>query len=199
MTKPVSLVLASASPRRAELLAQIGVAFTIQSADIDESILPTEDPAKYVRRLANAKAREVALSIAQQAFVLGADTVVVVDGEVLGKPKELDDAAQMLAKLSGREHHVLTGVALVESPQARQIQSFVVTTAVRFRCLSSQEITAYLNSGEPMDKAGGYGIQGLGGALVKSITGSYSNVVGLPLAETHELLSGVGHDTGLSA
>lgn len=193
-----SLVLASASPRRAQLLDQIGVAFTTQSADIDESIIANEGPADYVERLANSKAREIALRITQQAFVLGADTVVVVDAEVLGKPEGPQAAAAMLAKLSGREHQVLTGVALVESPGAKHIHSFIVTTTVCFRSLTTAEINAYVSCGEPLDKAGGYGIQGLGGALVKSITGSYSNVVGLPLAETYELLRGVGYATGLS-
>ncbi len=192
------LILASASPRRRELLTQIGVDFVTQSADIDESHLANETPDDYVMRLANAKASKVASKVLESQCVLGADTIVVVGDEVLGKPKDMEAAASMLSKLSGREHRVLTGVALIDATDVRMIESFVVRTTVHFRRLSDAEINAYIKCGEPMDKAGAYGIQGLGGAFVKSITGSYSNVVGLPLAETFELLSAAGLKTGLS-
>ena len=202
------LILASASPRRAELLTQIGVSFTIRPADIDERLVEGEGPAAYVLRLAGTKARAVAKYAGGRhsgarhsgngSFVLGADTIVVVDEEVLGKPANTLDAAAMLTKLAGREHQVITGVALAAAPQGNELKSFVVRTKVRFRQLTEEEISAYVRSGEPMDKAGAYGIQGLGGVLVESIEGNYSTVVGLPLAETFELLSAFDIDTGLS-
>jgi septum formation protein len=194
----LGLVLASGSPRRRELLTQIGVAFTVQSADVDESLHLNEKPSDYVVRLAKAKAAAVAGATLAGQCVLGADTTVVVSDEVLGKPKDAEDASSMLVKLSGREHQVLTGVALVEAGTQKVIQALMATTTVQFRDLSATEINAYIRCGEPMDKAGAYGIQGLGGAFVRSITGSYSNVVGLPLAETFELLSAAKLQTGLS-
>lgn len=192
------LVLASGSPRRRELLTQIGVAYTVQSANIDESLLPYEKPDEYVARLANAKATMVAGMTLEGQTVLGADTTVVVGDEVLGKPTDAEDASTMLAKLSGRQHQVLTAVALVRSLSKKLISAQTVTTTVVFRQLSPAEIDVYVRSGEPMDKAGAYAIQGLGGAFVKSIHGSYTNVVGLPLAETYELLAAAKLRTGLS-
>ncbi len=186
----VDLVLASASPRRRELLAQIGVRCLIDVADIDETPLLGEAPADYVARLALAKARAVQhrrrqSSGAQDLPVLGADTTVVQSEHLLGKPADAAEARTMLARLSGAEHDVLTAVALVAGEQESVRLS---RTRVFFRTLSADVIARYVESGEPMDKAGAYGIQGLGGALVARIEGSYSGVVGLPLGETVDLL-----------
>lgn len=176
------LILASASPRRRELLAQIGVRHRVQAADVDESLLPGETAADYVLRLARAKAaavRDVRLP------VLGADTSVVIDGDVLGKPLGDADAKAMLRRLSGREHQVLSAVALCRGDR---IEAQLSVSRVWFRSIDDALIDRYVASGEPEDKAGGYGIQGLGGALVSRIDGSYTGVVGLPLAETVDLL-----------
>lgn len=183
------LILASASPRRRELLAQVGVRARVQVADVDETALPGETPADYVSRLALAKARAVRSRRRQagdvELPVLGADTTVVIDGQLLAKPADAADAGAMLARLSGREHEVLTAVALVAGDREAVRLS---RTRVRFRALGAAAIARYVASGEPMDKAGGYGIQGLGGALVDRIDGSYTGVVGLPLGETIDLL-----------
>lgn len=188
------LVLASASPRRRELLTQIGVRHRVQVADVDESLLAGETPEDYVRRLARAKAGAV-LRLLQAGSgpdreagdlpVLGADTTVVIDGDVLGKPADAGEAMAMLQRLSGREHRVLTAVALVAAGRESVRLS---DTRVRFRQLSAAVIERYVATGEPLDKAGAYGIQGLGGALVAEIAGSYTGVVGLPLGETIDLL-----------
>jgi len=177
------LVLASASPRRRELLDQIGVQYTCAPQNIDEAVLDGEDAAAYVERLA----REKALSGAKQTSlpVLGSDTSVVLDSEILGKPTSKEHAAQMLRGLSGRQHHVLTGIAIC---QGDQCLSQVVTTQVNFIELSSEQIERYIATQEPMDKAGAYGIQGKAAVFIDSISGSYSNVVGLPLTETAQLL-----------
>lgn len=178
------LLLASASPRRRDLLSAAGVAFTVAPADIDESRLPGEDPRAYVRRVATAKARAVAVR-APGARVIAADTTVALDGHVLGKPADAADATAMLTALSGRTHHVHTAVVVIDAGRVRRR---VVTTQVRFRALRPDEIAAYIATGEPFDKAGGYGIQGAGGALVDHVRGSYTNVVGLPLAQALALL-----------
>lgn len=185
------LYLASGSPRRRELLAQIGVPFTAISADIDETPLTHESPSDYVERLARGKAaagRNVAESDTPFC-VLGADTAVVLDGKILGKPVDEADACAMLKMLSGAEHEVLTAIALLEGERC---ESRVVRSVVRFRPIDSDEAAAYWASGEPMDKAGGYGIQGLGAVFVAGLNGSYSAVVGLPLCETAELLGHFG-------
>ncbi len=184
-----SIILASASPRRAELLQQIGLKFSVRPADIDETPEVDETPQHYVERLA----REKALSVAESSplcVVLGSDTSVVLDGRILGKPTDAADARETLARLSGATHQVMTAVALANDGQC---QSVLVTTEVCFRDLSSEEIDAYVASGEPMDKAGSYGIQGLGGIFVDELRGSYSAVVGLPLQETAALLAGAGY------
>lgn len=185
------LFLASASPRRRELLAQIGVPCVRQIASIDETPLPAEPAAAYVERLARGKARAglAALAGRADAVVLGADTAVVLDGGILGKPADFAEARAMLRALSGRSHQVLTAVALA-SP-AREAAR-VVASEVSFRALGEAEIAAYWASGEPRDKAGGYGIQGLAAVFVRRIEGSYSAVVGLPLCETAELLGEFG-------
>lgn len=179
------LILASASPRRRELLESAGVAFSVHPADADETWRPGELPRAYVLRVARAKARVVAERFAGRS-VLAADTTVAIDDRVLGKPVDAAHAAAMLGDLAGREHAVHTAVVLRAG--ARETHR-VVSTRVRFRPLSAAEIAAYVATGEPFDKAGGYGIQGRGGALVDVVHGSYTNVVGLPLAETLGLLA----------
>lgn len=183
-----TLYLASGSPRRRELLTQIAVPFLTQIAPIDENALPDESPIAYVERLARAKAQAglAALADTADAVVLGADTAVVLDGRILGKPAGRDEALATLSALSGRTHQVLTAVALVSR---ERLESRVVTSQVTFRVLAQAEIEAYWASGEPQDKAGCYGIQGLGAVFVSQLHGSYSAVVGLPLCETAELLA----------
>lgn len=183
-----TLYLASGSPRRRELLTQIAVPFLTQIAPIDENALPGESPIAYVERLALSKAQAglAALTDTANAVVLGADTAVVLDGRILGKPTDRADALATLSDLSGRTHEVLTAVALVS--RERQV-SRVVTSQVTFRALSQAEIEAYWASGEPQDKAGCYGIQGLAAVFVSQLQGSYSAVVGLPLCETAALLA----------
>ncbi|MCL7945222.1 Maf family protein [Marinobacter sp. ATCH36] len=184
-----SIVLASASPRRAELLRQIGLSFHVRPADIDETPGTGESPVHYVERLARGKA--LAVQAAEpSATVIGSDTSVVLGGRILGKPQNSQDAADMLRRLSGTTHQVLTAVAIAS---VNACESRVSVTDVRFRGLSDEEINAYVATGEPMDKAGGYGIQGLGGIFVEELRGSYSAVVGLPLQETAELLAGAGY------
>ncbi|MHA7926570.1 MAG: Maf family protein [Marinobacter sp.] len=184
-----SIILASASPRRAELLQQIGLNFSVLPADIDETPEPDEAPEHYVERLAREKALAVA-ETSPECLVLGSDTSVVLDGIILGKPSDPADARDTLARLSGATHQVMTAVALAKEGQC---QSCLVITEVGFRGLSAGEIEAYVASGEPMDKAGSYGIQGLGGIFVNELRGSYSAVVGLPLQETAALLAGAGY------
>ncbi|MBW7470544.1 Maf family protein [Marinobacter sp. F4218] len=184
-----TIILASASPRRSELLQQIGVTFSVQPAHVDETPRPGELPEHYVERLARDKALAVAAT-SPGALVLGSDTSVVLDGVILGKPGSPGDAVETLLRLSGATHQVMTAVALAED---NRCASRVVTTEVTFRPLSKAEIEAYAASGEPMDKAGSYGIQGLGGIFVSKLQGSYSAVVGLPLLETAALLADAGH------
>lgn len=183
-----TLYLASASPRRRELLAQIGVSFTTHVVPIDETPQPGEAPAAYVERLALAKAQAAlgTLDDRHDAVVLGSDTAVVLDGRILGKPVDREDALATLAALSGREHQVLTAVALVSGARA---EARVVASTVRFKALDRTQLEAYWATGEPRDKAGSYGIQGLAAVFVSQMQGSYSAVVGLPLCETAELLA----------
>lgn len=183
------IILASASPRRAELLQQIGLSFSVRPADIDETPEPRETPEHYVERLARAKALAVAQS-SPECLVLGSDTSVVLDRVILGKPSGASEARAMLARLSGATHQVMTAVALAWDGVCH---SRLVVTEVRFRALSAGEIEAYVASGEPMDKAGSYGIQGLGGIFVNELRGSYSAVVGLPVQETAALLADAGY------
>lgn len=218
------LVLASASPRRRELLAQAGFSFEVRPAYVDEDVRGGEDPVAYVTRLAREKAEAVFRELTAEShpsgknkdtarvghpvdsaagipptsentdpghpadtLVLGADTTVTLDGEILGKPADAEDAKRMLAALSGRTHRVITGVAVV-SAQRTEVAAEI--TAVRFRALSAEEIAAYVATGEPMDKAGAYGIQGLAAKWVPRIEGCYFNVVGLPLALVATMLEG---------
>lgn len=196
-------VLASSSPRRKELLAQAGFTqaefqFLQVSPDIDESHLAQESPLAYVTRLALEKARAGLALCADITApkVIGSDTIVVLDGQLLGKPVDIQDAQRILALLSGRTHQVMTAIALVYDEQDLGLQhvSRVCETSVTFSELSQQDIAKYIASGEPMDKAGAYGIQGLGGCFVSKISGSYTGVVGLPLVEMRELLHLVAPD-----
>jgi nucleoside triphosphate pyrophosphatase len=186
------VVLASASPRRRELLTAAGFDFDVAPISVDETRQPVEAPAAYVERLARSKAQAAAGHDTERA-VIGADTVVVVDDDVLGKPRDAEDAARMLRRLAGRAHEVLTGVAVVW--RGRTL-SHVERTTVWFARLSESDIAWYVASGEPLDKAGAYAIQARGSRFVKRIDGSYSNVVGLPVAAVIELLqkSGVPGD-----
>jgi septum formation protein len=192
--KPVALiVLASASPRRAALLASAGVAFIVVPSRITEDRRPGEAAEAFVRRLAAAKARDVAASglTGPAAFVLGADTDVVLDGEILGKPRDDDDARAMLERLSGRIHEVLTGYEVYDAARRRG-EGGVVRTRVEFAALNRGEIEAYVAGGEPRGKAGGYAIQGRAAGMIRRIEGSYTNVVGLPLREVLETLARMG-------
>lgn len=185
-----SLLLASASPRRRELLAQIGIDCRVGPVAIDETPAPGESATALVERLARAKAT-AAVPAAGAAVVLAADTCVEVDGELLGKPVDAAAADAMLARLSGRSHHVHSGIAVAADGATA---ASVVTTRVTFRAITPAERAAYWASGEPADKAGAYAVQGLGAIFVRSLEGSYSNVVGLPLFETAARLAAVGID-----
>jgi septum formation protein len=179
------IVLASASPRRRELLTQLGVPHEVLVADIDETAMPGEDAQRLVVRLALAKAQAVSQQLQDARPVLGSDTVVVVDGAVFGKPVDRADCLAMLAALSGRTHQVMTAVALVTATGAAQALS---CTDVTMRPITPEEAAAYWESGEPQGKAGGYAIQGRGAVFISHISGSYSGVMGLPLYETAQLL-----------
>lgn len=185
------IYLASRSPRRAELLAQIGVRFAPVAVEIDETPRPGESPEDYVRRIAVEKALAGCAAVAHQdpRPVLAADTAVIIDDEILGKPLDRPDFLRMIARLSGRTHQVLTGVALA---QAGEVWYELSTSRVCFRVIDDREQLAYWTSGEPHDKAGGYGIQGLGALFVTELQGSYSGVMGLPLYETGRLLHRAG-------
>lgn len=182
------MILASGSPRRRELLDQIGVSYQVQPADIDETPGDNEPARDYVMRMALTKARAIAHRYPSQP-VLGADTIGELHGQILVKPMDEADAARILSAMSGSTHQVMTAIALAQNMDGElKEQSLTVVTQVRFRTLSEDDIRAYIATQEPMDKAGAYGIQGMGAVLVDHIEGSYSNVVGLPLAETARLL-----------
>jgi septum formation protein len=195
----VRLVLASASPRRAELLRAAGIDFEVVPGDVDEVMDVEETPEGYARRVAQLKAEAARLRAGERP-ILGADTIVLVDNEVLGKPRDADDAKRMLRLLSGREHAVLTAVCLINpeepaeaGPHVRwRVRTQVARTTVEFAALSPEEIDWYVASGEPMDKAGGYAIQGLASRFVTRIQGSYSNVVGLPVSVVYRLCTTAG-------
>lgn len=184
------IVLASASPRRSELLESAEISFSVQPGDIDETPLPGESPKAHVLRLARGKARVVA-DRSEGHFFIGADTVVVCDGEIMGKPVDEADAIRMLRKLSGVPHQVITGYAIVDAVTGATT-SGAVATDVFFKELSESEISAYVATGCPMDKAGAYAIQGGAAYMVRRIEGSYTNVVGLPLCEVVEALRELG-------
>ena len=181
-----SLYLASGSPRRQELLTQLGVSFERIVTGIEEKRAEGESAQQYVSRLAREKAQAGVALVPRDLPVLGADTIVILNGAVLEKPHDTEHAARMLRRMSGQTRQVMTAVALADS---QHVLDCLVVTDVTFRVLTDDEIAAYIASGEPMDKAGAYGIQGLGGCFVRKINGSYHAVVGLPLVETYELLS----------
>lgn len=183
------LHLASASPRRRDILMQLGLVFSQSSADVDETRLSGESAAEMVVRLATTKARTAASALDDNFVVIGADTTVVLDGKVYGKPADRNAAVAMLLQLSGRQHDVMTGVAVIARDDARTALS---SSRVRFREIDPAEAEFYWQSGEPVDKAGGYAVQGLGALFVEELTGSYSGIVGLPAFETATLLAEVG-------
>ena len=187
----MKIVLASQSPRRRQLLGQMGLEFTTQSPEIDEVAFQGRDARDLVQILSREKARWIAGQVDPETLVIGADTVVVRDGEILGKPKGEEEARAMLASLSGRTHQVCTGVTVCRGDK---VLTQVEETQVTFRPLTDQEIRQYVSTGEPMDKAGAYGIQGLGGLLVAGIQGDYHNVVGLPVCRLGRMLLDFGVD-----
>ncbi len=180
------MILASQSPRRKALLTQAGVSFTVVESGVEENVPPGTSPEETVRLLAVQKAEAVARTLAEPAVVIGADTVVALDGVIFGKPVDEADAEQMLSALQGKAHQVFTGVALIDTTQTPHFQQvFVSSTAVSMYPLSQEAIQAYVASGEPMGKAGAYAIQGLGATLVERIEGDYNTVVGLPLSAVY--------------
>jgi septum formation protein len=194
----MKLILASSSPRRAEILRNAGISFFVLTSAIDETPVPGESPNDLVLRLANAKAELVAARAVGPAIVIAADTIVTLDGKILGKPRSSDDARRMLEQLAGRTHWVVTGVALTRLPDAAHLE-FVESTLVHFDPLSSEEISAYLSTGEPYDKAGAYAIQGRAARYIPRIEGCYFNVVGLPLARVTAALQDLGWSNHASA
>lgn len=184
------IVLASASPRRAELLRQIGLCFQVIPSGVSEEFNADLTPPEQVMALAFRKANDVAFAMSE-GLIIGADTLVVLDGQVLGKPSGPEEAQKMLSRLSGREHSVFTGISLVNVSKGQTLTDYV-ETKVRFRRLKQEEINFYIASKEPLDKAGAYGIQGLGAIFVDKIDGCYSNVVGLPLSKLATLLQKMG-------
>ena len=192
-----TLILASASPRRAQILRDAGIAFEIVAPSVEENVLAGESAEEMVLRLAEAKARAAAASIApktRQILVLGADTTVVAGGDgatILGKPESAEDAARMLRMLSGRTHRVLTGIAVIRLPDG-EFRSAVESTSVTFANFGEDEIQSAIASGEPLDKAGAYAIQGRAGKFVTRVAGSYSNVVGLPIERVRAILDEMG-------
>lgn len=186
----IRLILASNSPRRRELLQNAGFQFDVRPSGIEETRLPGESAEDFARRLARDKALDVARQSEAGSFVLGADTVVAVNGEILEKPADAADAARMLRTLSGRAHRVMTGVCLVRAPETILAWTHE-TTLVTFRNLTADEIDSYVASGEPFDKAGGYAIQGLASRFIPRIEGCYFNVVGLPIPRVYDMLKNV--------
>jgi septum formation protein len=187
----MKLILASASVRRAEILHDAGFSFTVLSSAVDETPYPGETPHDLVQRLAAAKAELVAARAVGPAIVIGADTIVTLEGHIFGKPRSTDDARHMLEKLSGHTHAVVTGVALIRLPDSERL-TFVESTLVHFAALPAEEISRYLATGEPHDKAGAYAIQGRAGRYIPRIEGCYFNVVGLPLARLQQALTALG-------
>jgi septum formation protein len=186
------LILASGSPRREALMRQVGLRFEVEPSDADESLPEGVPAAESAEQLALKKARQVAAG-RTEGLIIGADTVVVVDGRILGKPSGPEEASAMIRRLSGREHQVITGIAVVDAATAES-RSDSVSTDVCFALLSDEIIERYVATGEPLDKAGGYGIQGYAALLVEAIRGDYNNVVGLPVRRLAELLGEFGYD-----
>ena len=182
----MKLILASSSPRRKELLKQIGLRFEVVPSRVEEKIKDGEDPVEHVLRLAEEKALDVA-NKSRDSWVIAADTIVLIDGEILGKPAGKQDAYQMLLKLSGKEHRVITGFCILNTSNGESVKESVETT-VTFKELTEKEIQGYIKTKEPFDKAGGYAIQGKGSFMIREIKGSYTNVIGLPICEVVEAL-----------
>lgn len=187
------IILASASPRRQELIGRLIPDFKVMTDDSPEEVIMGEKPEETVKRLAKQKAENVAKEITDDAVVIAADTMVALDGQVLGKPCDEKEAYNMLKMLSGNTHQVYTGVAVIDTKSGRIINEYE-TTGVKFRTLLDDEIKAYIKSGEPMDKAGAYGIQELGALFIQGIEGDYFNVVGLPLCRLGRILKEMGID-----
>ena len=187
----MKLILASSSPRRAEILHSAGLPFSVLSSAVDETPIPGESARQMVQRLALTKAELAAARAVGPAIIIAADTVVTLDGAILGKPRTTEDARQMLEKLSGRTHSVITAVVLIRLPDVERLE-FHETTHVQFGALEPEEIVRYLSSGEPFDKAGAYAIQGRAGRYIPRIEGCYYNVVGLPLARLCDALAELG-------
>jgi len=183
------IILASASPRRRELLKHLGLTFEVIPSKIEEDVKDGEEPCEHVLRLARLKAQEIARD-QDSAVIIGADTIVVLGGEILGKPKDEEEAFAMLSQMSGRVHRVFTGFCVLDASDGSEY-SEAVESKVRFKHLTPEEIRGYIKTGEPMDKAGAYAVQGRGSYMIKEIQGSYTNVVGLPLCELVEVLSRV--------
>ena len=191
LTQP-DIILASGSPRRREMLEQLGITIRVVPSDVPEDVLPAETPEEHVVRLSIAKAKEVAgRSDIVGRWFIGSDTIVLCGEQILGKPADENEAASMLRSLSGADHRVLSGYVVFDR-QTGEMASDVVSTTVHFRTLTETEIAGYIASGEPMDKAGAYAIQGKGGVFVERISGSYNNVVGMPLCQVVEVLKRMG-------
>jgi septum formation protein len=189
-----TLILASSSPRRRELLRALGLEFEVMVTDVDEALLRSESPVAAVERLARAKADAAAAALGPRpCLVLAADTLVAISGQVLGKPSSRTEAGSMLRRLAGHRHDVHTAVALLDTDTARHAAA-VVTSSVRMAAMSDEEIDWYVGTGEPLDKAGAYAVQGLGAVYVESIDGNYTNVVGLPLPAVRRLIAELGYD-----
>lgn len=182
-----NLILASASPRRQELLKQIGLSFSVKPSAIEEEFYAQQSPEEVVQQLAFQKAKDVADKTEGDCIVLGADTIVVYQNKILGKPANEDEAYRMLMMLNGQTHHVYTGFALIRTSDYKIIKQYE-KTLVKFRALTEEEILSYIKTGEPMDKAGAYGIQKIGSLIVERIDGDYFNVVGLPVAKLARVL-----------
>ncbi|MFI5322648.1 MAG: Maf family protein [Thermodesulfobacteriota bacterium] len=187
----LKIILASSSPRRRELLAALGIEFEVVHPLSQETLLENGISPDFALRISAEKALSVSRNLGNGYIVIGADTIVVVDSEVLGKPRDPEDAVSMLRKLSGREHHVYTAFSIVR-PKNELLHSQIVDTKVLVKTLAASEIEGYIKTGEPMDKAGAYGIQGIGSFMVSAIEGSYTNVVGLPVVELLEVLKNLG-------
>ena len=183
------IILASKSPRRRQLLSMLGVEFTVQTADIDETMDKSQTPAHEVAAVSARKAEKIAQSASKEDIIISADTIVVIDGAILGKPKSEEEAAQMLRRLSGRTHTVYTGLTVRRGEESKSVVS---ATGVTFRALHEGEIAAYIATGEPMDKAGAYGIQGYGSMFVSHLDGDYFGVMGLPVCTLADMLRSFG-------
>jgi len=187
------MILASASPRRKELLLQSGYKFKVIEPDVNENLKADEDPRDYITRISKEKVKSVARELDLNEIIIAADTIVLVEGLILGKPKDSHDAKRMLDILSGNQHSVISGFVIMNTSN-NYFHSQTVETKVTFRNIAPDEIEGYIKTGEPFDKAGAYAIQGQGASLVKRIEGSYTNVVGLPLAEIVDILDSIGVD-----